>query len=144
MNENLMMGVFALDSEAVAAARRIGQAISAAGSALHVAGIHVAAERAREQAEAAMRPWATQGTAEAPLDYTATNLPAADQVRDCYTELLGLVATGARSQSLPAESETPRTEAEFLAQQREQRQAAQRGKRRDRVKPWESPAKRFR
>lgn len=40
--------------------------------------------------------------------------------------------------------EPPRSEAEFLAQRRAQLRADQQAKGRGRVKPWESPAKRFR
>lgn len=59
------------------------------------------------------------------------------------SDLLGHCVAGFDTEAVEP-PEPPRSEAEFLAQRRAQLRADQQAKGRNRVKPWEAPAKRFR
>lgn len=59
------------------------------------------------------------------------------------SDLLGHCVAGFDTEAVEP-PEPPRSEAEFLAQRRAKLRADQQAKGRNRVKPWEAPAKRFR
>jgi hypothetical protein len=59
-------------------------------------------------------------------------------------DLLRHYVAGFDTEAIEPPASPPRSEAEFLAQRRAQLRAGQQAKGRNRVKPWEAPAKRFR
>ncbi len=60
------------------------------------------------------------------------------------SDLLGDYVAGFDTEAIEPAASPPRSEVEFLAQRRAQLRADQQAKGRNRVKPWEAPAKRFR